>query len=180
MSNSKVPPPPIQANPAPPGFNLPQVKPLEPGTSGYQQSAMVSTQKQYDKQAHLVTNLQGGKKKLKGGTTSNQYSVPQFQMAYSCSGGPSQCPNSVIQDSSATGTQGNANRVYDNLIGKLPNGQTAGTRICSSEQTKCWGCYSGGKKNTRKRFSFGKNKKFNKKRKTKKNRKNKKYKSQKK
>ena len=57
MTNSGVVPPPTQSNSAPPGFNLPQVKPLEPGTSGYQQSAMASTQKQYTKQANLVTNL---------------------------------------------------------------------------------------------------------------------------
>jgi len=143
-SSSFVPPPPIPANPAPPGVILPQVKPLTVGTSTPGQSAMVTGQLNNNKQTSLFV-LQGGRKKFRGGATSTQFSVPQFQTIYPCTGGPSQCPNSIIQSTTGTGAQTYSNQVYDGLVG-----QTAGSRICSSGQTKCWGCYSGGKRSTRK------------------------------
>jgi len=143
-SSAAVPPPPIPANAAPPGVVLPQVKPLTVGTSTPGQSAMVNGQINNNKQTSLFV-LQGGKKKIKGGATSNQYNVPQFQSTYPCAGAPSQCPNSIIQSTSGTSGQTNSNQVYDSLVG-----QKAGTKICSTGQTKCWGCYSGGKRSTRK------------------------------
>jgi len=158
------------ANSAPKGVELPQVLPLTTGTSTPGQSAMVSNQIQANNQTKMINALQGGKKKLTGGT-SGQYSVPQFQMIYPCSGGPGQCPNDIIQSASGTGGQTFANQVYDGLVG-----QKAGTRICSSGQTKCWGCYSGGykRKRTHKRRKSKNTRRTNKRKRTNKRRINKK------
>jgi len=154
-SSSLVPPPPIPANSAPPGIILPQVKPFTVGTSSPGQSALVAGQNQAETQTKMINALQGGrKKKWMGGASSSQYNVAQFHQIYPCMGGPSQCPNSIIQSTTGTSGQSYANRVYDNLVG-----QKAGTKICSSGQTNCWGCYSGGSKKSSKKGKKAKNSK---------------------
>ena len=66
----------------------------------------------------VALNKIGGKQKYRrrGGATtasSNNITVPQFNVLYSPQGGPGQDPNSIIKQNASIGTQGAANAVYD-------------------------------------------------------------------
>ena len=151
-SNSQsVPPPPPPANPAPPGITLPTVKPLTVGTSTPGQSAYQAGINSAVQQNGMLQALSGGKKKfLKGGNTPNSYYIPQLNMLYKPQNGPGQNPNDIIKSSVGTAGQTYANQVYDSCVGKTNcTGQSGGTRVCSSGEINCWGCYSGGKKKRR-------------------------------
>ena len=142
----------------PAGLNYPTQLPYEPGAGSASQSALIAQQNAASKQTALIKS--GGKtkrRKLYGG----DYVVPQFQMTYTPQGGPGQTPNDVITSTAATSTQTVANQQYDSLVG-----QKAGTKVCQSGQTGCWGCYSGGSKKRRykKKSNKRKTKRYRKKR----------------
>jgi len=92
-----------------------------------------------------------GRKRRGGAVAANAQTipVPQYQMLYTPQGGDNSNPNSQIQQSSRISTQGAANAVNDKLA------LTGGTRKyhrCKKggNSNWSWGCYSGGKKTSRK------------------------------
>jgi hypothetical protein len=97
----------------------------------------------------------GGRKKGKRGGAENKggtINVPQYQMLYQPQGGNSTNPNAQIQQNAGISTQGAANSVYDKqaMSGgfRKRSYRKGGTMLWNPNWN--WGCYSGGKKKTRK------------------------------
>jgi hypothetical protein len=126
----------------PPGLMLPTVKSYTPGAGNPRDSAMMAQQQMNTKQANLNSSVGGYKKrKYRGG--QSDVVVPQFQMQYTPQGGPGTNPNDQIKATSSTSMQSNAWAVNDNQATKMGGRRTR-------KGGKLWGCYSGGKKKSRK------------------------------
>ncbi len=115
------------------------------GTGNVRDSAMQQQLNMNQRQNDLNKAVAGGSKKrrkYKGGASSGQVTVPQFQMQYTPTGGPGTNPNDQVASGAARGMQSNANSVYDNnaaVMGgrrRYPKG---------GNPNWLWGCYSGGK-----------------------------------
>lgn len=139
-----------------PGMVYPTQKAMLAGTP--RESALAQGNLTTQKLASL--NKIGGKTKSKrvrkmrskwGGATSNASGngtivIPQFNMAYTPTGGPRQDPNSIIQQNAANSTQGAANAVYDKYASQM-----GGVYMNMNTNPYQWGCYSGGKKTRKNR-----------------------------
>jgi hypothetical protein len=116
-----------------------------PRTDAIQQQANMN-----QKQALINQAGQGRgnrRRKYRGGAnSSNQVTVPQFQMQYTPTGGPGTNPNDQVASGSKTGMQSNANSVYDNQAAKM-GGRRRYRK--GGNPNWSWGCYSGGKSKRR-------------------------------
>jgi len=148
----------------PAGLQQPTISSLTPGAGNPRDAAMMSGQNMNTKQANLI-NAVGGRRRrrsLKGGqTTTNQNPstvvVPQMQMGYQAQNGTSN-PNTQIVGLSSTGMQGASNKVYDNQATKMGGSRKRRSRKGGNPDWM-WGCYSGGKRRTKR----SKSRKYNKK-----------------
>ena len=94
-----------------------------------------------------ANNAVGGRRHRRVGGSNIQ--VPQFQMQYTPSGGPGSSPNNIIANSSQTSMQSTANAVSDNLATKMGGSRRSCKKGGNSDWI--WGCYSGGKRRTKRR-----------------------------
>jgi len=129
----------------PPGLMLPTQKPYPVGAGNPRDAAMVAGQLTNLKQSNLNASV-GGKKRYRGGA---EVIVPQMQILYDNVSGDKTGPNAQIAGLSSTGMQSSANAVYDNQAAKM--GGSKKKRGGSSDWS--WGCYSGGKRRTRRNKS---------------------------
>jgi hypothetical protein len=145
-----------------PGLMLPQEKPMLAGNP--KDSAIAANNQSITKQSDLIKATSGGNrnkrnnnnkskrnKKYKyggasSGATNGEISVPQYQMPYTSTGASGQTPNDIIKQNTSISTQGSANAEYDNLAKK--GGSKKRKRGGNSNWT--WGCYSGGRKKSKK------------------------------
>jgi len=100
--------------------------------------------------AKLASMGKIGGKKRGGAVASNAQTipVPQYQMLYTPQGGNNSNPNAQIQQSAGISTQGAANSVYDKQA--LTGGSKKRHYKIGGNPNWSWGCYSGGKKRTKK------------------------------
>lgn len=151
MSNS--------TNSNPPGLMLPTQKSYTPGSGNPRDSAALSIQNSSAKQANL-NSVGGRRRKFIGGAVS----VPQYTMPYPPQGGQGTNPNDQIKSNSSTSMQSRAWAVNDSQATNIQppppvGGSKRKPRICNGGSSKfSWGCYSGGRKKTR-RISRKKNRK---------------------
>lgn len=150
-----------------PGLQQPQISSLTVGAGNPRDAAMMSGQNMNTKQANLI-NAVGGRRKrrrilLKGGQTTTTTSqnpstvvVPQMQMGYQAQNGTSN-PNTQIVGLSSTGMQGASNKVYDNQATQMGGSRKRSRK--GGNPDWMWGCYSGGKRRTKR----SKSRKYNKK-----------------
>ena len=151
------------------GMVYPQEKPMLAGNP--KDSAIAANNQSASRQADLIKATSGGKrhrryKRNKYGGANNgeanngEVVVPQFQMQYSTTGAGGQDPNSIIKQNASVSTQGAENAKYDNLA------RVGGSRKKRGGNSDwSWGCYSGGRKKSRRR-SKGYKRKTHKKRRT--------------
>jgi hypothetical protein len=152
MSNS--------TNSNPPGLMLPTQKSYTPGSGNPRDSAALSIQNSSAKQANL-NSIGGRRRKFIGGAVS----VPQYSMPYPPQGGQGTNPNDQIKSNSSTSMQSRAWAVNDSQATNIQppppvGGSKRKPRICNGGGSSkfSWGCYSGGRKKTR-RISRKKNRK---------------------
>jgi hypothetical protein len=140
------------ANAPVPGMNYPTQKGMLAGNP--RDSAMQAGENMNAKQASL--GKIGGRKRYKRGGTGNKggsINVPQYTMLYQPQGGNGTNPNAQIQQNAGISTQGAANSVYDQ---QAMSGGKSRKRIYKKGGSMMWnpnwnwGCYSGGKRRTRK------------------------------
>jgi len=137
------------SNTQPPGYIQPTLAPLPPGSGNPRDAAIVQQQNSNDKLARL--NAVGGRRKRKYRGGADAVAVPQFQMQYTPTGGPGSSPNDII----ATGTQNNMQSVA-NSVDDSKAALTGGTRRRYKKGGNpdwIWGCYSGGRRRTKRRTS---------------------------
>jgi hypothetical protein len=135
-----------------PGLMLPQEKPMLAGNP--KDSAIASNNEAAGRQADLIKATSGGnrhkskrnKKYKYGGATTSGVAVPQYQMQYKSPGAGGQDPNSIIKQNTSISTQGSANAEYDNLAKKGGSRK----RKRGGNPNWSWGCYSGGRKKSKK------------------------------
>jgi len=136
------------SNSQPPGYIQPTLAPLPPGAGNPREAAIVQQQNANDKLSRL--NSVGGKRKRKYRGGADTVAVPQFQMQYTPTGGPGSSPNNII----ATGTQ-NSMQSVANSVDDSKATVTGGTRKRRYKKGGnpdwIWGCYSGGKRRTKRR-----------------------------
>ena len=133
----------------PPGLIQPTVASLPPGSSNPRDAAIVQQQNANAKQLSINQISSGGRRhrRFRGG--SDAVPVPQFQMQYTPTGGPGSSPNNIIADSSQTSMQSTANAVSDNQATKMGGSRRRCKKGGNSDWI--WGCYSGGKRGTKRR-----------------------------
>jgi hypothetical protein len=135
------------SNTQPPGYINPTLAPLPPGAGNPRQAAIIEQQNANDKLARL--NSVGGKRKRKYKGGADAVAVPQFQMQYKPTGGPGSSPNDIIATTTKNNMQSVANSVDDSKAAL-----TGGTRRKYKKGGNpdwIWGCYSGGKRHTKRR-----------------------------
>jgi len=148
-----------------PGLIYPTTKSLPGGNP--QNAAIVSMNSNSQKQTAL-SNAVGGKKRVRGGATSQQIVVPQYNNRYTVTNGAGTGPNAQIAKNAGTSTQGAENAKYDQYATVTSGGKKIKTKIFKRKTQKTkkhnkknklskkhkggsnpnwnWGCYSGGKK----------------------------------
>lgn len=138
----------MSSNNSVPGMIYPQQKPMLAGNP--KDSAIAANNESINRQADLIKATSGGRryKKYKkiGGATNDGVTVPQMQVQYSTTGAGGQDPNSIIKQNTSVSVQGAENAKYDNLARK---GGSRKKRGGNSDWS--WGCYSGGRKKSRRR-----------------------------
>lgn len=136
----------------PPGLLLPTQKSFTPGTGNPRDSAMMANQNMNIKQANLNAIISGGKRrKIRGGATPSQIPVPTMKMQYTPQGGVGTNPNDQIKTNSSTGMQSAAWAVNDSQATNMKNGGSRRRKYRKGGSSDWnWGCYSGGKKYSRK------------------------------
>ncbi len=129
------------------GMIYPQEKPMLAGNP--KDSAIAANNQAITRQTDLIKATSGGKRrrnKSKYGGGNNDITVPQYQMQYTPTGASGQNPNDIIKQNAGVSTQGAANAEYDNLA------KAGGSRKKRGGNPNwSWGCYSGGRKKTRRR-----------------------------
>jgi hypothetical protein len=134
------------------GMIYPQEKPMLAGNP--KDSAIAANNQAITKQSDLIKATSGGNrpKKIKrnkkykyGGATTGGVVVPQYQMQYDSPGAAGQTPNDIIKQNASISTQGSENAKYDNLAKKGGSRKKRG-----GNSNWSWGCYSGGKKKSKK------------------------------
>jgi len=133
------------SNASVPGMNYPTQKAMlagNPRDSAMQEGANSSTK--------LANMGKIGGKKRGGAVASNAETipVPQYQMLYTPQGGNNSNPNSQIQQNAGISTQGAANAVYDKQA--LIGGSKRRRCKMGGNSNLSWGCYSGGRRKTKK------------------------------
>jgi hypothetical protein len=135
------------------GMVYPQEKPMLAGNP--KDSAIAANNQAITKQSDLIKATSGGSKYKKskrnkkykyGGATTSGIVVPQYQMQYDSPGAAGQTPNDIIKQNASISTQGSENAKYDNLA------KTGGSkkRKRGGNPDWSWGCYSGGRKKSKK------------------------------
>jgi hypothetical protein len=129
------------------GMIYPQETPMLAGNP--KDSAIAANNQATTRQADLIKATSGGnrrryihKRNKYGGATTDGVTVPQYQMQYKPTGAGGQDPNSIIKQNAELSTQDTANSQYDNLAKKGGSRRKRGG-------TLNWGCYSGGRKKSR-------------------------------
>lgn len=131
------------------GMIYPQEKPMLAGNP--KDSAIAASNQATARQTDLIKATSGGSKhrrrrnkrtKYRGG--ADDVTVPQYQMQYKPTGANGQNPNDIIKQNAGVSTQGAANAQYDNLA---KAGGSRKKRGGNSDWS--WGCYSGGRKKSR-------------------------------
>jgi hypothetical protein len=134
------------------GMVYPQEKPMLAGNP--KDSAIAANNQAITKQSDLIKATSGGsrrknkknKRNKYGGATDGGVVVPQFQMQYTPTGAGGQNPNDIITQNAGVSTQGSENAKYDNLA------KAGGSRKKRGGNSNLsWGCYSGGRKKSRRR-----------------------------
>lgn len=136
------------ANNSVPGMMYPTQKAMI--GSNPSDSARLSALNKSAAQAQANQLMAGGKirKSRYGG---GNIAVPQYQMLYEPQGGNGSGPNNIIQSTSQTSTQMNANQAFDHNASKMGGSRSGGSkRRRGGNPDWVWGCMSGGKKRTRK------------------------------
>lgn len=128
-----------------PGMTYPTQKGMLAGNP--RDSAM---QEGANSNAKLASMGKIGGRKRGGAVGSNAESipVPQYQMLYTPQGGNNSNPNAQIQQNAGISTQGAANAVYDKQA--LKGGSKNRRCKMGGNPNWSWGCYSGGRKRTKK------------------------------
>ena len=136
------------------GMIYPQEKPMLAGNP--KDSAIAANNQAITKQSDLIKATSGGNRRKKnkskrnkkykyGGATTSGIVVPQYQMQYTPPGAGGQDPNSIIKQNASISTQGSENAKYDSLV------KTGGSRKKRGGNPNwSWGCYSGGRKKSKK------------------------------
>jgi hypothetical protein len=116
-------------------------------------SAIAANNQAISRQTDLIKATSGGSKHRRRPNKRTKYvggaddvTVPQYQMQYKPTGANGQNPNVIIKQNAEVSTQGAANAQYDNLA---KAGGSRKKRGGNSDWS--WGCYSGGRKKTRRR-----------------------------
>jgi len=129
------------------GMIYPQEKPMLAGNP--KDSAIAANNQAIARQSDLIKATSGGKGKRHrhrrnkyGGATN----VPQFQMQYTPTGAGGQNPNDIITQNAGLSVQGAENAKYDNFARVGGSRKKRGGNMNLS-----WGCYSGGRKKSRRR-----------------------------
>jgi hypothetical protein len=133
------------------GMVYPQEKPMLAGNP--KDSAIAANNQAITKQSDLIKATSGGSRRKNKKNKRNKYGgatggvvVPQFQMQYTPTGAGGQNPNDIITQNAGVSTQGAENAKYDSLA-----------RVGGSKKKRggnsnlSWGCYSGGRKKSRRR-----------------------------
>lgn len=126
----------------PPGLIQPTMASFPPGAGNARDAAILSQQQMNNRQANLTSG--GKRRKYRGG---QQVAVPQFQMQYAPRGGPGTNPNDQIQNMSSTSMQSTSWSANDSYATKM--GGKRKSRKGGNSDWK-WGCYSGGRRRTKK------------------------------
>ena len=141
-------------NTNPPGLMLPTQKSYTPGSGNPRDSAMMEAQNMNNKQASLNASVGGRRRQFKGGKVA----VPQYTMSYTHQGGQGTNPNDQIKSNSSTSMQSTTWAANDNQATNVTPTATVGgsrrkkrTRKGGSSKYS-WGCYSGGKRRTRRKI----------------------------
>lgn len=131
-----------------PGLQQPQISSYTPGAGNPRDSAMMANQNMNSKQANLINSVGGRRRRHFRGGNSNPATiiVPQMKLQYTPQNGNTD-PNTQIKGLSSTGTQGAANKVYDNQATKMGGSRRRSRR--GGNMDWVWGCYSGGKRRTK-------------------------------
>jgi len=134
------------------GMIYPQEKPMLAGNP--KDSAIAENNQAITKQSDLIKATSGGNRRKKskrnkkykyGGATTSGVVVPQYQMQYTPPGAAGQTPNDIIKQNASISTQGSENAKYDNLAKKGGSRKKKG-----GNSNWSWGCYSGGRKKSKK------------------------------
>ena len=145
------------------GMPYPQEKPMLAGNP--KDSAIAANNQAIARQTDLIKATSGGKgkrhrhKRNKYGGATGEIVVPQPQLQYTPTGAAGQNPNDIITQNAGLSVQGTENAKYDNLARVGGSRKKRGGNMDLS-----WGCYSGGRKKSRRRTY---KRKTNKKRRTK-------------
>jgi hypothetical protein len=140
----------------PPGLMHPQVSSYTSGAGNPRDSAMMANQNMNAKQANLNNAVGGRRRKYRGGQ-SGSVVVPQMQMQYTAQNGNSN-PNSQIKGLSSTSMQTTANSVYDNQASQKGGSRKRRYKKGGNADWS-WGCYSGGRKRTKRVKNKGRKRK---------------------
>lgn len=151
-----------------PGVVMPTVKPYPEGANSARNAGIAINNANTKQQTSLIKTAHGGSKRIKrhfnGGSTTS-ITVPTTQVLYPEPGSGSQTVNGNITLATKLGATSAANSAYDSCIGQGANctaqvaAQTAGKR--KKHGGLKWGCYSGGKKYTRRIRKKKESKKLN-------------------
>lgn len=137
----------------PPGLILPTTLSYTNGAGNPRDSALLAQQNMNMKQNDLNKAVSGGtkrKRNYKGGADANSsVIVPQFQMQYTPQGGPGTNPNNQIAQLSSTNMQSTAWSADDSKATKMGGSKRRRRYSRGGNLDWVWGCYSGGKKKTR-------------------------------
>ena len=131
------------------GMIYPQEKPMLAGNP--KDSAIAANNQAITKQSDLIKATSGGSRRKRnkkykyGGATTSGIVVPQYQMQYTSPGASGQTPNDIIKQNANISTQGSENAKYDNLAKKGGSRKKRG-----GNPNWSWGCYSGGRKKSKK------------------------------
>lgn len=139
----------------PPGLMLPTVASYPPGANSPATAAKMAGDTANQRQANLNQMAAGSKRRrYRGG--ADAVVVPQMQMQYTPTGGVGTNPNDQIKGLSSTSMQSTAWAANDNQATKIGGSRKKYKK--GGNPDWLWGCYSGGKRRT-KRSKSRKNKK---------------------
>jgi hypothetical protein len=134
-----------------PGLQYPQISSYTPGAGNPRDSALMAIQNTNAKQTSLMNAVGGRKRHVYKGGQPATIIVPQMKMSYTPQNGASN-PNTQIKSMASTGMQGAANKVYDNQATKM-GGSRRKKYKKGGNADWIWGCYSGGRKRTKRNKS---------------------------
>ena len=137
----------------PPGLMQPTMASLPPGAGNPRDAAIISQQNSNNRQVN-ANAIGGRRRKYRGG--ADDVAVPQFQMQYTPTGGPGTNPNNQITGLSSTSMQSTAWATQDNQATKMGGSRKKRRFTKGGFSDWNWGCYSGGKRRTKRNRSHKK------------------------